>query len=162
MLRRRRRQMSQRIRRTPVPFRRRAANSALTRQQPMLVFPRALVGLSGEMLSSRSAAPGPIAIDMQMTTERIGAPLNELISRLSDYDLNVDDLFPSAAISDASARIAEIYSQLLVPGVTDEVVARAMIGATVSLYDTIGLLAVLPTVLRTVADKIESDLLLAH
>lgn len=89
-------------------------------------------------------------------------PFQELIRQLTDLDLNTGDTIPTAAVADASAQIAGVYSQLLAAGISDVVVARAMIGATIVLYDAVGLLDVLPTVLRTVADKIEADRLLPH
>lgn len=65
----------------------------------------------------------------------------------------------SEAVLDASRKIALIYADLLKSGLSDELVGRAMIGATIQLYDAIGLGAQLPTLLRRVASNIETELL---
>jgi hypothetical protein len=79
----------------------------------------------------------------------------DLLHRLADFELNASDPDLGAAATEASARIASIYAAMMEKGATDEAIARAMLGATVALYDTLGLMPFLPHVLRMVADKLE-------
>ncbi len=61
------------------------------------------------------------------------------------------------AILDASERIAAIYAEMLQAGMSQESVARAMIGATVHLYDAMGQIDQLPTIFRRAARNIEIE-----
>lgn len=82
---------------------------------------------------------------------------DELIARYSDYEIDPgDDVIPEAVV-DASRRIAGIYAGLLSQEIEDVVVARAMMGATISLYDAMGLAEILPSVLRSIADRLEQN-----
>lgn len=83
---------------------------------------------------------------------------DELIARLADYGSDPGDAMSPKIVLDASERIAAVYADMLQQGVGEEVVARAMMGATISFYDSIGLGAVLPALLRAVADKIDGEL----
>jgi len=65
----------------------------------------------------------------------------------------------SDIVLDASRRIALIYADLMQAGLSDELVGRAMIGATIQLYDAMGLAPHLPDILRRVADNVEAELL---
>lgn len=82
----------------------------------------------------------------------------DLIARLADVGDGVDHEALPEMVTEASERIAAIYAGLLARGVQDEVVARAMLGATISLYDGIGLATILPRVLRLAADNVEKEL----
>ena len=79
----------------------------------------------------------------------------ELVQRLAEFDLNAGDSALDKALTDAPARIAAIYIEMTDRGAAGEDVARAMLGATVCLYDNLGLLGALPDVLRLVADRLE-------
>lgn len=83
---------------------------------------------------------------------------DELIARLADYGNDPGDAMSLEIVIDASERIAAVYADMLRQGVSEEVVARAMMGATISFYDAIGLGGVLPALLRVVADKVDGEL----
>ncbi|MET0363577.1 MAG: hypothetical protein ABW169_02885 [Sphingobium sp.] len=63
-----------------------------------------------------------------------------------------------AAILDASHKIAMIYADLLETGFSEQMVANAMLGATIHFYDAAGIAEEMPALLRQKADVIEREL----
>jgi hypothetical protein len=111
-------------------------------QKRVVTSPDARQGTSGEgwITMARAAALDQAAID-----------------RLADFESESE--LPAAAadaIDAASLRIASVYAELLGHGLNEEDVCRAMMGATVTLYDAVGLRESLPVVLRRIAARIES------
>ncbi|HEX7656112.1 MAG: hypothetical protein ACTHKR_08620 [Sphingomonas sp.] len=83
---------------------------------------------------------------------------DDWLDRQADLDQSPDeDMLTSRAIANASARIAMIYGDLLGSGMTEDAVARAVIGAALTLYDAIGYGEALPAILRRIAARIERD-----
>lgn len=83
--------------------------------------------------------------------------LEELIDSHARIDAEPDmEMLNSAAVVEASEAIAAIYAKLLTSGMSEEAVGRAMIGATIALYDAMDLGNILPAVLRRVASNIEA------
>lgn len=63
------------------------------------------------------------------------------------------------AMLDASQKIALICADLLDAGLSEPMVAEAMMGATIHFYDAAGLADQLPDILRTKANRIQQVLL---
>lgn len=61
------------------------------------------------------------------------------------------------AILDASHKIAMIYANLLEVGFSEQMVANAMLGATIHFYDAAGIDEEIPALLRQKADLIERE-----
>lgn len=80
--------------------------------------------------------------------------LKEFVPLVSELGMD-----PGEAISDmiaqASTRIALVYADLLAQGVAEADIAGAMLGATLTLYDALGLAAAIPMILRSTADQVE-------
>lgn len=58
---------------------------------------------------------------------------------------------------DASQKIAIIYADMLDTGMSQESIGRAMIGATIHLYDALGQIDQLPTIFRRAARNVEIE-----
>lgn len=69
------------------------------------------------------------------------------------------DLERQTALLDASRKIAMIYAGLLDSGLSEHMVAEAMLGATIHFYDAAGLTERMPDLLRNRAERIERVLL---
>ncbi|GGD72155.1 hypothetical protein [Croceicoccus mobilis] len=64
---------------------------------------------------------------------------------------------PFEAFAHVSRRMLDGYSLLVSSGFKPEAIGMAMIGATVNFYDMLGMREVLPNILRSIADSIDSD-----
>ena len=64
---------------------------------------------------------------------------------------------PFEAFAHVSKRMLDGYSLLVSSGFRPEAIGMAMLGATVNFYDMLGMRDVLPTILRSMADSIDSD-----
>lgn len=72
----------------------------------------------------------------------------------------LDDTDSSIHFSDfteISESMLEGYARLVRAGLPGQTIALAMLGATLNLYDIFGLRSELPSLLRGLADKIETD-----
>jgi hypothetical protein len=80
-----------------------------------------------------------------------------LIARYSNYgfDPGEDDL--PEPVLEASRRIAGVYARLMSQGIGEELIAKAMLGATVSLYNAMSFSGILPSILRRIAHDLEQD-----
>lgn len=63
------------------------------------------------------------------------------------------------AMLDASHKIAVICADLIDAGLSEHMVAEAMMGATIHFYDAAGLADQMPEILRLKADRIQQVLL---
>ncbi len=63
------------------------------------------------------------------------------------------------AMLDASRKIALICADLIDAGLSEHMVAEAMMGATIHFYDAAGLAEKMPDILRLKADRIQQILL---
>jgi hypothetical protein len=84
--------------------------------------------------------------------------LDELVKLLSDIEMDPGEAASSEIVVSASRRIALVYADLLVNGVAEAEVARAMLLATLTLYDALGHAAAIPMLLRLTADRYEQQL----
>lgn len=79
------------------------------------------------------------------------------------YDDNDDSDAAQAerqkALLDASHKIALICADLIDTGMSEHIVAEAMMGATIHFYDAAGLADKMPDILRLRADRIQQILL---
>lgn len=64
---------------------------------------------------------------------------------------------PFEAFAHVSKRMLDGYSLLVQSGFRPEAIGMAMLGATVNFYDMLGMREVLPNILRSIADSIDSD-----
>jgi hypothetical protein len=64
---------------------------------------------------------------------------------------------PFEAFAHVSKRMLDGYSLLVSSGFRPEAIGMAMLGATVNFYDMLGMRDVLPDILRSMADSIDSD-----
>lgn len=64
---------------------------------------------------------------------------------------------PFEAFATVSKRMLEGYRMLISSGFRPEAIGMAMLGATVNFYDMLGMRNILPNILRSIADSIESD-----
>ncbi|ARU16715.1 hypothetical protein [Croceicoccus marinus] len=64
---------------------------------------------------------------------------------------------PFEAFAHVSKRMLDGYSLLVSSGFRPDAIGMAMLGATVNFYDMLGMREVLPNILRSMADSIDSD-----
>lgn len=70
-----------------------------------------------------------------------------------------DDGAEEEVLLQASLRLAQLHADLIGPTHPQEMVGRAMIGATIHFYDAMGQGHRLPAILRSIAGGIEQELL---
>ena len=78
-----------------------------------------------------------------------------LIARYSNYGFDPGEDDVPEPVLEASRRIAGVYARLLSQGIGEELIAKAMLGATVSLYGAMGFSGILPSILRQIAHDLE-------
>lgn len=80
-----------------------------------------------------------------------------LYDEIDDSDATQADA--KKAMLDASHKIALICADLIDAGLSEHMVAEAMMGATIHFYDAAGLADKMPDILRLKADRIQQILL---